>query len=224
MATKAGAIDTREGALIQTVSGFSRREARNADEKRDVTRISDKKVEAVKISDRQAAELKDMHDDTPSGRRNALMMALLLDHGLRASEVVKLEKANFGLEEGTLRFYRLKTDEWTTHRLTKNTSQAVQDYLSFMPESGPIMCGSRRGGSLTEATLTRITLSRTVTRFGKSLGIEKLSAHDCRHYTATDMARCGYSVKDLMDWFGWTSPTMAVRYIDSAEIQERDRG
>ena len=224
LATKAGVIDAREGALIQTVSGFSRREARNADEKRDVTRISDRKSEAVKISDLQAAELKTRHGDTPSGRRNALMMALLLDHGLRASEVVGLEKANFDLDELTLRFYRPKNDEWTNHRLTNDTLRAVQEYLPFMPESGPMMCGSRRGGSLTEARLTRITLSRTVTRFGISLGIKKLSAHDCRHYAATDMARRGYSVKELMDWFGWTSPAMAVLYIESAEIQERDRG
>jgi integrase len=224
LATKAGVIDTREGGLIQTVSGYSRREARNADEKRKVTRLGSRKPATVALSDEQAAELKELHDDTPSGRRNQLMMALLLDHGLRASEAVGLEKAQFDLEEGTLRFYRPKTDEWTMHRMTKDTFQAAQAYLPYMPESGPIMRGSRRGGVLTNATLTRITLSRTVTRLGKTLGIESLSAHDCRHFAATDMARRGYDIKRLMDWFGWTSPATAVRYIESAEIQERDRG
>ncbi len=33
-----------------------------------------------------------------------------------------------------------------------------------------------------------------------------------------------YTIKKLMDWFGWTSPAMAMRYVESAEIHVRDMG
>jgi integrase len=86
------------------------------------------------------------------------------------------------------------------------------------------------------------TVSRLVQRLGVGVGFYRvgmgykangdlketqigiLSAHDCRHYCATDMARKGYTIKKLMDWFGWTSPAMAMRYVESAEIHVRDMG
>ena len=95
---------------------------------------------------------------------------------------------------------------------------------------------------MTDGVLNRITLSRLVQRLGVGVSfywveiettpngkvrerkIGTLSAHDCRHYCATDMARKGYTLKKLMDWFGWTSPAMAMRYVESAEIHVRDMG
>ena len=63
-----------------------------------------------------------------------------------------------------------------------------------------------------------------VTGLGQRLGIDKLSAHDCRHYCATKMARLGYSVDELMAWFGWTSAQTAMRYVADVEVKERYKG
>ena len=45
------------------------------------TRIGDKKAEAVTLTFEQAQQLKDQ-PDTAQGRRDALIMCVLLDHGL----------------------------------------------------------------------------------------------------------------------------------------------
>ena len=52
-------------------------------------RLGLKKAEPVSISTHQAKALKDQ-PDTPRGRRDGLLMCLLLDHGLRVGEVAKL--------------------------------------------------------------------------------------------------------------------------------------
>ena len=242
LATKAGAINKEEGMMITTVSGYSRKEGLNLDEKRDVTRVGDKKAMAISISAEKAEELKGNHDETPAGKRNRLIACLLLDHGLRASEVVGLTKAGFDFDAGTLTFWRKKTKEWTTHKLTADTLVSALGYRNWMPDEGAVFWGSRKGGELTKTKLNRITVSRLVQRLGVDVGFYRqevkvtrggkrkvakvgtLSAHDCRHYCATDMANRGYSVKKLMDWFGWASPAMAMRYVESAEVQVRDLG
>jgi integrase len=71
---------------------------------------------------------------------------------------------------------------------------------------------SGEGGQLLAKSLNWVWISERAAWLGKQLGISKLSAHDCRHYCATKMARLGYSVDELMAWFGWTSAQTAMRY------------
>ena len=83
---------------------------------------------------------------------------------------------------------------------------------------------SGEGGQLLAEGLNRVRISERVAWLGKQLGISKLSAHDCRHYCATRMARLGYSVDELMAWFGWTSAQTAMRYVADVEVKERYKG
>lgn len=242
LATKAGVIPQEDGMLIGTVVGYSRHEAINLDEQREVSRIGWKKETAVTISSEQATALKTGQENTPAGLRNRLILCLLLDHGLRASEVVAIEQAGFDFAAQTLTFWRKKTKGWTTHKLTPETNAAAVAYRPWMAAEGGIFWSSRKDGQLMTTKLTRITVSRLVQRLGVDVGfyreeatvtpggrrkvqrIGTLSAHDCRHYCATEMAQRGYPLKKLVDWFGWTSPAMAMRYVAGAEVQTRDLG
>jgi integrase len=56
------------------------------------------------------------------------------------------------------------------------------------------------------------------------LGIAPLSAHDCRHTCATRTARLGYSLDELMAWFGWSSAQTAMRYVTAVDIKKRYKG
>ena len=89
LAFKAGAIDATEHALVRQVNGYSVKESRHVDKKRKTTRLGDKKAAAVRIGPGQVVMLKEQ-PDTPQGRRDALLMCLLLDHGLRCGEVAGL--------------------------------------------------------------------------------------------------------------------------------------
>lgn len=225
MAQQAGFLSADELLRIRSVKGIAFKTAKNIDMGREQTRVSSKKVTAVGIDAEVEQGLLFDHDDSPAGRRNRLVMALLLEHGLRASEVVLLTADSFDFELGELNFYRPKTKDDARHRMTERTRLAAVAYAELWPDDGAVFLGNYKDGRLrSENPLTRVTLSRLVNRLGKRYGIENLSPHDCRHHCATVMARRGYDVKRLMDWFGWTSPVMAVRYIRGQVVQERDLG
>jgi len=98
-----------------------------------VTRRSTKKREPTLIDEETAVRLKQPRNDSPQAYRDALMMCLLLDHGLRASELALLKAGNIDLATGEMRFYRRKvkgtTHEWTTHQLTAETQEVSAYYI-----------------------------------------------------------------------------------------------
>ena len=118
LALKAGALDQTEYAMIMTVKGYSHKESKRVDEQRIATEVPTrkgaKKSVAVSIAPEQAAQLI-AQPETPQGRRDALLMCLLLEHGLRVGEVAGLGVKDFDLKAGTLTFYRPR---WTRLRPT----------------------------------------------------------------------------------------------------------
>lgn len=200
LAMQAGALAPTEYALIKTVGGFRHAEGRNVDAQREKTRKGAKKAEATAIGAGQALALKDQADP-----RDAILMCILLDHGLRCGELAALQVSALDLAAGTLTFYRSKVHKTQTHQLTADTLRAAMKYL-VTPRSGSLFGMSTR------------EINRRVGELGRTLGVERLSPHDCRHYWATAAARGKTDPKSLQDAGGWTSPAMVLRYIESAAI------
>jgi len=221
LAHAAGVLDSTEAALIANVRGYGHKEAVNLDAKRDVTRIGHKKPQPVRITPEAAAILKRIADDTPQAKRDAAMMALLLDHGLRVGELAGLKVGDVDLEAWELRFYREKVKKTQTHRLTLDTMAALVAYMAEIDASdpeAPLLRASKRGGKLTNKGMTTRAITKRVRLLGERLGIEGLSAHDCRHYWATQAARNGTDVLSLKQAGGWNSLAMPARYVEEAEI------
>jgi integrase len=226
LAFQAGAIDTTEHALIRTVTGYTFKESKQVDEKRSVqgvnTRKGAKKAEAVPIHHDAAKNLKSGHPDTPQGRRDALLMCLLLDHGLRCGEVALLKAGNFNLTDGTFTFHRPKVDKVQTHNLTPDTRRALKAWIDFgdcpLAAEAPILRGSTKGGALTLGGMTERAITKRVAELGKRHGLIGLSAHDCRHYWATRASRKGTDPFALQEAGGWNSLAMPRRYVEAARI------
>lgn len=209
---------------IKTVRGFGHKSGRNRDAKRRAdgtpTRVGAKKpYKAVTLNAAQAKRLKSQ-PPTPQGRRDALLMALLLDHGLRCGEVAALEIDCFDLDNGTLTFYRPKVDKTQTHKLTAETWLALRAWIESgdAPTHGPILRGSRKGGALTQRGMSERAITGRVRDLGRAIGIDTLSAHDCRHYWATRATQQGTHPRALQQAGGWNSPAMVMRYVDESEI------
>lgn len=221
-ALRAGVLSGEQFALIASVGGFSFKQSRHLDEQRrkagQPTRKGHKKAEAVSLTPGQAAALKNQ-PDTPQGRRDRLMMCLLLDHGLRCGEVAGLRVTDFDLQSGELRFFRPKVAKVQTHILTTDTLRAARVYFaSDAPAVGPVLRASRRGGRLHSAGMSEQSITARVRDLGQALGIDGLSAHDCRHFWATSAARHGTPIDRLQDAGGWSSPAMPLRYVEKARI------
>jgi integrase len=216
---KAGVFTQQEYALIKSVEGYSHKEGRNVDEKRKVrdvkTRLGDKKAEAVSLTQEQAKQLKNQ-PDTPQGRRDAFLMCLLLDHGLRCGEVAALTPSSLNMTEGKLIFYRQKVDKTQTHKLTGDTLLAAMNYLKICKPIGSLLMGSRKGGKL-EGRMSERAITDRVRVLGEAIGVEGLSAHDCRHDWAKSAVKES-DIKSLQQAGGWSSPAMPLRYADDAKI------
>jgi integrase len=219
LATKAGIIEPRESYLINNVSGYAASEGKNVDAKRDNCRVGRKKAEATGITLDQAELLKNQ-----SSRRDRLIMHLLLEHGLRVSELSLLKISDFDRDTNMLSFYRPKVSSQAIPHLLKNGSlSAILDYLDNDAIGDSFLLrGSRKGGKLDKPGMAEHNINALVAKLGSAIGLKKLSPHDCRHYCASKLARQGKSVRDLMDFFGWTSASTAMRYVDSSKWVEGD--
>src|SRR5205814_1718592 len=162
-------------AMIKMVSGYRHKEGRNVDAKREVTRVGDKKAEAVSISPQQARALK-QQSNTPQGRRDALLMCLLLDHGLRCGEVADLTPTNVSLSQGLLTFRREKVKKVQKHQLTGETLLALLRYDEVATPGERLLLGSRKGheGVHLEGTMSRRAITKRVGTLGTRLGITGL--------------------------------------------------
>jgi integrase len=219
LANQAGCIDDSEYMRVRGVSGYSRPESKRIDSRREVSRQSNKKASATRISEAQARQLK-AQPDSPQGRRDALMMALLLDHGLRAGEVVALTVDSFDLRGGFVYVDRPKVGiEDHKHKMSADTLIALRNWIDSgdCPAAGPILRGSRKGGALTGQGVSAISLTKRVADLGNQIGIAGLSAHDCRHFWASFWAD-KVSVLRLQEAGGWASLEMPRRYVARAAV------
>lgn len=223
LAFQAGALDGETHALIRTVAGYQFKEQKRVNEKRSAdgtaTRTGAKKAEAVTLDTAQVRALK-TQPDTPQGRRDALLMALLLDHGLRVGELAALDVTTINLQDGTFTFYRPKVGKVQTHQLTRDSLKAAKAWFASgdAPAAGRLLRASRKGGTLTEAGMSERAITGRVAYLGAAIGVVGLSAHDCRHSWATRAARNKTDAFDLRDGGGWNSLAMPSRYVEAAKI------
>ncbi len=206
LAYDVGILDIDIHTHIQGVKGIQRKQARNIDARREMTRIGAKKAQAVDIPVELLYNLK--HPDTGFlAKRDALLMCLLLEQGLGVGEIAILKRNQIHLRGRLLTFYRPKVDEPQNDRLTDDTLAAARAYLPTLPA---------RQESLFDLAI--ISLQERVRTIGELAGISGLSPHDCRHSWATRAARHGTPLERLKQAGGWSNVQTPLRYIKDSAI------
>ena len=208
MAAKANIISGEALALIRTVKGYSRREAKRV--AKPLARVGYKKAVATSLDDTQTENLKQQED-----LRNRLMMCLFLDLGLRLGELASLTVESFNLPQGTITFYREKVDRTETHQLFPDSLAAAKEWLPVC--EGIVFPAYNNIGKPINRAMCKRSINYVVGVLGAAVGIEGLlSPHDLRHRWATINAWRG------LDWLmaagGWNSYSMPLRYIERGKI------
>lgn len=191
---------------IQGVRGITRRRARKIDADREVSRIGRKKAQPVDIPLELLPRLK-FPDTGFLAVRDALLMCLLLDHGLRVGEIAILKKGAINLRSRMMVYERPKVDKPQQDRLTKDALKAARAYLPTIPPEQESLFD-----------LAIISIEERVRTLGKLTGIEGLSPHDCRHSWASRAARNGTPLERLKQAGGWSNLETPLRYIRAREI------
>lgn len=171
------------------------------------------KTVPVITEDELARLLKSCAGVTFENRRDNAMMRLLLDTGMRASELIGLQVEDVDLNLGVAKV----TGKGGHERVAPfgpKTSEAIRRYLRARSKAGrgstgPLWLGKR--GRLTDSGLRQL-----LERRGKDAGVEGLHPHRFRHTLAHRWLSAGGQETDLMRIAGWRSRQMIERYGASA--------
>ena len=140
--------------------------------------------------------------DTDS-RRDYALLAVILDTGLRLSEIARLSIDDVS-EDATLRVFG-KGRKWRTVALGTTSATALSRWTRLRTPTSPSLWSGRKGALSTEG------IRKVVQRRGLQAGFH-LHPHMLRHTFVDNWLRNGGAEVDLARLAGWTTTRMAERY------------
>jgi integrase len=136
-------------------------------------------------------------------RRDLALLTIMLDTGLRLTEVTNLKMEDVS-ESRTLRVFG-KGRKWRTVALGETSSTALDRWMHTRGDAPGSLWIGRRG----ELTPNGVRL--VVRRRGKLIGM-RIHPHMLRHTFVDQWLRNGGSEVDLARLAGWSGTAMAGRY------------
>ena len=136
-------------------------------------------------------------------RRDLAILMILLDTGIRISELAGLTVEDIGFDK-TIRVFG-KGRKWRTAALGTGSSTALDRWLRARGEASGSLWTGRKG------PLTVGGLRRMVVRRGQQIGVD-LHPHMLRHTFVDNWLRNGGAEVDLAKLCGWTSIRMTEKY------------
>ena len=158
---------------------------------------------------------------TIKGIRDLAICTLMLDTGLRVSEVCRAELRYLDLEEKQLRVV-IKGGKWGLAVFSDATRRYLESWLSIRPMGMETIFVSV-GGSTHGKRLTRPGLQRVVKHWGEKAGIGLLSPHDLRRTFAVTATRLGAPSRLVQLAGRWSSIDMVELYTSSLEAVDFEK-
>lgn len=153
----------------------------------------------------------------PTALRDRLIVLLLLDTGVRASELCAITLGDVNLSNHRIRIRHGKGDKPRVVSFGKRTERLLWEYLQprlpSMRPGDPLLIISNQGGK----PLDRYRLGRLLADAGKRAGVLNVHPHRFRHTFATNYLRNGGSMLALQDLLGHSDLEMVRRYAHFVE-------
>ena len=174
------------------------------------------------ISQEAAARLLDQHfPQTPAGLRDHAMLEVLYGCGLRASELIGLDKRDFSPEQEVIRVFGKGSKE----RIVPILGSAKAALVTYLEQGRDELVGRRptaavflnvRGGRISRQSAHAI-----VERYGRLAGIEGLHPHTLRHSFATHLLEGGADLRVVQELLGHASiaTTQLYTHVDTSHIR-----
>lgn len=152
---------------------------------------------------------------TVKGARDLAIASLMLDTGLRASEVCRLQQSDTDIEHRVLQVI-VKGGQWKAAVFSKETAAYVDRWKSYRQQF--TRCGNLFVNSMTGKAITPEGLYNIVESWGKQIGI-KLGPHDMRRSFATLATLAGAPERVLMEGGRWSNSEMILRYTRTLKLE-----
>jgi integrase/recombinase XerD len=153
----------------------------------------------------------------PTAKRDMAMILVLVDTGLRASELCNLIIADFTDATGHLQVRMGKGRKSRTVRASDSTRRAIWKYLATRGQPAgdePLFAVIENGHP---CPLSRYALGRLLARMGARAGIHNVHPHRFRHTFAIEYLRNNGDIYTLQEILGHSTLDMVKKYLSIAQ-------
>lgn len=185
--------------------------------------VKHKEYYKAALSQREASELMESIDTTTIiGKRDKLIIALMLTNGLRACEVERINISDFDMLKGRMVLHiqrKGKVDKRDTVALPELIGGLFEDYIGdrdFGADDPLIVSHAHGGGG---RRLAKVTISAVVKQRLRDIGIDRpdITAHSLRHTCGSLMVESGVDVETIRDMLGHTDTQTTRIYVEMAQ-------
>lgn len=149
----------------------------------------------------------------PGRVKDAAVLAVLLGAGLRRSELVALEMADYQPGSGALRVRRGKGNVERLVWITGDAQRAVNDWIELRGSTpGPLFCPVDRCGRVELRKMSTQAVYALLKRRAYKAGVRHFSPHDCRRTYVSALLDAGADVVAVQGLAGHASVITTARY------------
>ncbi|HEY3229911.1 MAG TPA: site-specific integrase [Roseiflexaceae bacterium] len=161
-------------------------------------------------------------DPTPAGPRDAALIALLSRGGLRRSEAVALDLADYLPDSGAVTVRSGKGRKDRTTYLDGGAAAALADWLVVRgATAGPLLCPVNKGRRITIRRLSDQAVLGALQKRAKQATVKGFSPHDLRRTFISDLLDAGADIATVQRMAGHASPETTSRYDRRGEATKR---
>lgn len=156
----------------------------------------------------------------PTQHRDIAILIILLDAGLRVSELCALQLRHYDRKSGRLLIEHGKGDKPRVVYIGQSARKALWRYLADRPAAAPtapLIASSRA-----DQPLERAAVQKLIARLGQRAGVVGATPHRFRHTFAVNFLRNGGNMAALQDLLGHSTLEMVRRYARLAEVDLAD--
>ena len=156
-------------------------------------------------------------EDRPTGDRDRAIILLLIDTGLRASELCDLKREDLNMAAGSARVLGKGAKERII-QIGKRAQKALWPLLTAVPEGEGAPYVFTVGSSSDSRPMSRYMLGRLLKRLGDRAGVRNVYPHRFRHTFAITYLRNDGDLFTLQALLGHSDLAMVRRYAQIAQM------
>jgi site-specific recombinase XerD len=173
--------------------------------------------------DEVAALLRVCADDpAPAGRRDAALIGLLRGTGIRRSEAVALDLADYEPKTGAMTIRSGKGNKARITYAPSSVQAALDAWLVVRgSEPGPLFYRGHKSGRLIARRLTGQAVATILQARAEQAGVADCSPHDLRRTYISQLLDAGADLATVQQLAGHADPATTARYDRRGEAAKR---